>query len=403
MNIWIFNHHALTPDMSGGTRHYDFAKSLVNRGHHVTIVASSFHYAKCKEVKTYDNKEYIQETIDGIDFIWIKTPPYFGNGIARVRNMLSYTYKVLKIIPRLHLEKPDIIIGSSVHLFAVYAAYRLSKKYHTPFVMEVRDIWPQTLIEMGIPKWHPFIMVLGKLEKYLYEKADRIISNLPYAYEHIGKYVSKEKVIWISNGVDVSHISCPKKQREKNFIVSYTGAMGIANNLTVLVEAAELLKEQKEIFFRIIGEGAQKVYLKNIISRKKLKNITVENAVPKNRVADILCASDLLYLGLKDSPLYRYGMSMNKLYDYMAAGRLIVFATNARNNPLEEAGIGFTISPDDAQALKHAILYAYHLSQEERDEMGGKASAYVQEHYSIEVLTDKLETLLKEEVEKHHA
>jgi glycosyltransferase involved in cell wall biosynthesis len=402
MNIWIFNHHALTPDMSGGTRHYDFAKELVKRGHSVTIVASSFHYSKYKEMKEYSSKEYIQETIDGVNFIWIKTPPYYGNGIARVRNMLSYTYTVLKIIPKLHLEKPDIIIGSSVHLFAVYAAYKLSRKYRTPFIMEVRDIWPQTLIEMGISRWHPFIILLGWLEKYLYKKADRIISSLPYAHEHIQKFVPKEKIVWISNGVDMENIPYMKKKWTDKFTVSYTGAIGIANNLGLLVKAAELMKDQKDIFFRIIGEGAQKEYLQNLINSKKLNNISLENAVPKNIIADILLASDVLYLGLKDSPLYRYGMSMNKLFDYMAGGRVIIFATNARNNPLEEANTGFTIAPDDAQALKRAILHAYHLSREERDNIGEKTRAYVEEHYSIKVLTDKLETLLKEEVERYH-
>src|SRR3989339_1833655 len=102
--------------MSGGTRHYDFAKELVLRGHNVTIIASSFHYSAYKEMKEYGDRDYLQETVDGIKFIWFKTPPYFGNGISRVKNMLSYTLKVLTIIPKLNLKKPDIIIGSSVHL-----------------------------------------------------------------------------------------------------------------------------------------------------------------------------------------------------------------------------------------------------------------------------------------------
>ena len=403
MNIWIFNHHALTPDMSGGTRHYDFAKELVKRGHSVTIVASSFHYSKYKEMKEYGNKEYLQETIDGVHFIWIKTPPYFGNGISRVKNMLSYTYKVVNIIPKLNLKDPDIIIGSSVHLFAVYAAYKLAQKYHTPFIMEVRDIWPQTLIDMGISKWHPFIITLGWIERYLYKKADMIISNLPYAFEHIGKFVPKEKFIWISNGVDLDNINHIEKTKTDKFTISYTGAIGVANNLTLLVDAAEKLKEKKDIFFRIVGDGAEKEKLKELVKLKNLQNISIEDSVAKNEVSNILQSSDILYFNLKDSPVFNFGISSNKLFDYMAAGRVIIFSTKAKNNPIKDANAGYTIEPDNLKQLEQTILNIYNLQQNERNTIGNKIRKYAEENYSISVLTDKLEKLLEDVVRSQHA
>jgi len=403
MNIWIFNHHALTPNMSGGTRHYDFAKELVKRGHKVTIVASSFHYSKYKEMKEYNDKEYLQENIDGVNFIWIKTSPYFGNGLSRVKNMLSYTYKVLNIIPRLNLKNPDIIIGSSVHLFAVYTAYKLSKKYNTPFIMEVRDIWPQTLIDMGISKWHPFIILLAWLEKHLYKKADKIISNLPYAYEHIQKFVSKDKFIWISNGVDLDNIKYIKKQKTDKFTISYTGAIGVANNLALLVDVAEKLKDKKDLYFRIVGDGAEKEKLQNLVKLKKLKNISIEDPVAKNEVSKILQSSDVLFLSLKDSPLYKYGISLNKLFDYMASGRVIIFSGNSKNNPIKDADAGYTIEPDDLKQLEQTILAIYDLQQDERNDIGEKIRKYAENNYSISILTDKLEKLLRDEVKKYNA
>jgi len=398
LNIWIFNHHALTPDMSGGTRHYDFAKELIKRGHSVTIVASSFHYSKYEEMKEYGDREYLEETIDNIDFIWIKTPPYFGNGISRIKNMLSYTVKVLKYIPKLNLEKPDIIVGSSVHLFAVYSAYKLSKKYTTPFVMEVRDIWPQTLIDMGISKWHPFIILLGVLEKYLYKKADKIISNLPYAYEHIEKYVSKEKFSWISNGVDLSNIKYTPKIQNKKFVISYTGAIGVANNLQVLLYVAKKLQDKKDIYFRIVGDGAQKEKLEKFVIKENLQNVSIENPVPKNEVTNILENSDVLFLSLIDSPLYRFGISLNKLFDYMASGRVVVFAGNSKNNPIKDAHAGYSIVPDDVEILEKTILEIYTLSQEDRNEIGQKIRTYAEQNYAIEVLVDKFEKLLSNEI-----
>lgn len=403
MNIWIFNHHALTPDMSGGTRHYDFAKELIKRGHSVTIIASSFHYSKYKEMKDYKDKDYLCEKIDGIDFVWIKTPPYFGNGMNRVKNMISYTYKVLKYIPKLNLRKPDIIVGSSVHLFAVWAAYKLSCRFNIPFIMEVRDLWPQTLIDMGISKWHPFIIALGWLEKFLYKKADRIISNLPYAYDYIGKFVKKEKFIWISNGVDLSNIKYIPKEKNEKFIISYTGAIGIANNLQILLDVAKKFKNNESIYFRIIGEGAEKEKLKSFVKENNLLNVSIENSVPKNEVSNILQNSDVLYFNLKDSPVFNYGISSNKLFDYMASGRVIVFSTKAKNNPIKDANAGYSIAPDDVETLEKTILEIYNLSQEKRDEIGQKIRKYAEDNYSIEILVDKFEKLLEDEIRNKNA
>lgn len=403
MNIWILNHHALTPDMSGGTRHYDFAKELVKRGHSVTIIASSFHYSKYQEMKEYKDKEYLIEKRDGIDFIWIKTSAYFGNGINRVKNMISYASKVLKYIPQLNLSKPDIIIGSSVHLFAVWAAYKLSCRYKTPFIMEVRDLWPQTLIDMGMSKWHPFIILLGWLERYLYKKADKIISNLPYAFDYIGQFVEKEKFTWISNGVDLSNIKYIPKEKKEKFVVSYTGAIGVANNLQMLLNVAKKLEEKKDILFRIVGDGAQKETLKSFVQKENLGNVSIENPVPKNEVTTILQNSDILYFNLKDSPVFKYGISSNKLFDYMASGRVIIFSTKAKNNPILDAAAGYSITPDDVESLEKTILEIYYLSQEERNNIGKKIRKYAENNYSINILVDKFEALLQEEVRRHYA
>lgn len=402
MNIWILNHHALTPDMSGGTRHYDFAKELLKRGHKVTIVASSFHYSKYQEMKEYKNKEFLLETIDEVDFIWIKTPPYIGNGLSRVKNMLSYSSQVLKIVPKLNLKKPDIIVGSSVHLFAVWSAYKLSKRYNTPFVMEVRDLWPQTLIDMGISKWHPFIISLGWLEKYLYKKADKIISNLPYAYDYIGQFVKREKFIWISNGVDLTNIKYIPKEKNDKFIISYTGAIGVANNLQILLDVAKNLKENKNIYFRIVGDGAEKQMLKRFIIINDLQNVSIENPVPKNEVSKILESSDVLFVSLKDNPLYKYGISLNKLFDYMASGRIIIFAGNSKNNPIKDANAGYSISPDNVDLLEKTILEIYNLPNEDRIVIGQDIRKYAEENYSIEILVNKFEKLLKDEMEKYN-
>jgi len=400
MNILILNHHALTPDMSGGTRHYDFAKELIKRGHLVTIVASSFHYSKFEEMKKYEKKDYLIEDIDSIKFIWFKTPPYFNNGVKRVINMLSYTKKAIFLLPKLNLPKPDIIIGSSVHLFAVYAALRLSKKYKTPFIMEVRDLWPQTLIDMGMSKYHPFIIILSLLEKYLYKKSDKIITLLPKANQYIEKLgIDGEKIVWISNGTNpASYLSDNLNTLLKSdkFNVLYTGTHGMANNLDLLIDAAYILKSEKSIFFTLIGDGPLKERLKQMVERLELKNIQFLPSVSKREIFGYLSCSDLLYVGLKDIPLYRYGMSMNKIFDYMTSKKPILFVSNIEDNIIKKAGAGTVIEYEDADKIAKSIKEYSYMSKDERKRVGENGYNYLIKHYTISVLTDKLERLLIE-------
>jgi len=397
MNIWIFNHHALTPQMAGGTRHFDFAQELVSRGHSVTIFAASFHYAQHKELKTYSSSYYLKEVIEGVTFIWLQTRPYKGNGLGRVLNMLDYMFKVQKVAHTIS-NKPDVIIGSSVHLFAVYAAYKVAKKLQVPFVMEVRDLWPQTLIDMGISKWHPFILLLSKLEVFLYNRADKIITLLPNASQYITKLgIAKEKITWISNGVALQDYSQEITPSSKGlFTVTYTGSLGKANVMHTFFEAAKALQDKNpKIVFQVFGDGDLKPYFANYIQQHHLTNITLYPSVPKDEIPNILMQSDLLYVGLLDSPLYRYGISLNKIFDYLASTTPIIFASNAYNNPIEEAKAGITISPENTQSLVEAILKYNALPKNQLQKNHKHVFQFVEKNYSIQTLTTKLETLLK--------
>jgi glycosyltransferase involved in cell wall biosynthesis len=347
-------------------------------------------------MREYKKEDYLIEDIDSIKFVWFKTPPYYNNGVKRVINMLSYTKKAIFLIPKLKLDKPDIIIGSSVHLFAVYAALRLSKRYKTPFVMEVRDLWPQTLIDMGMSRWHPFILFLGGLEKYLYKKSDKIITLLPDAHLYIEKFVDRKKIEWISNGVDIENIEYSNPTDNKKFMVLYAGAIGEANNLKNLILAAKKLNNEDKIAFKIVGDGPQKSYLFDEIKRLKLTNITIENPVSKDKISKLLASADVLFFNLKDSPVFRYGISSNKLFDYMAAGRPIIFSSNASNNPVREASGGITINPNSIVELEDVIMKLFNLKLSERVNFGYNNRLYVEQNYVTSLLVNKLDKILKE-------
>jgi glycosyltransferase involved in cell wall biosynthesis len=391
MNIWIINHHALTPDMGGGTRHYDFAQELQKRGHSVTIFASSFHYANYCEMKEYGKQNYINESINGVDFIWFKTPPYSHNGLARVKNMLAFMRAVLKFDKK-RLPKPDVIIGSSVHLFAVYAAYRLSQKYNVPFVFEVRDLWPQTLIDMGMSRFHPFVISQALLERFLYKRADHIITLLPKADQYIEKFdIKKDVITWISNGTKLRK-SSEKKELFKNskFNIVYAGSMGKANDLEKLIAAAKILEDKKNIHFTLIGSGAQKEKLKSMASQ----NVTFVDALPKEELFDYLQAADLLYVGLQNLPLYRFGMSMNKVFDYMSVKKPILFVGDIEPNIIEIAGAGITLKEADSVEVAKRIEQLSKTDKQILLEYGVNGYNYLVKNFTIEVLCDKLEEVL---------
>jgi len=403
MTVWLINHYAVTPEHPGGTRHYDLARELAARGDDVTVIASSFHYAAFEETKHYAPGEtYRIESVDGIRFVWIKTAPYRGNGLGRVRSMLEFTWK-LRILRRAALPAPDVIVGSSVHLFAVYGAYRLAKTFDVPFVMEVRDIWPRTLVDMGVSRWHPFVLLLGVLEPFLYRKAVRIITLLPRAAEHITAFgVAARKVCWVSNGVDLSRfVSVTSSHRldESRFNVLYAGTMGAANNLEPLLEAAGLLAERREIRITLVGSGPLKAAFAE--RARGMQNVTVLDAVPKEAVAPLLAEADVLFVGLKDLPLYRFGMSMNKVFDYMAAERPVVFAAAVPENPVEKAGSGLIVPPDDPAEIANAIVTLYNYTTEQRRRMAEKGKAYVRDHFAMAVIAGAFKTVLKEAMDEY--
>jgi len=259
--------------------------------------------------------------------------------------------------------------------------------------MEVRDIWPQTLIDMGMSRWHPFVLLLGVLEKYLYSKADKIISNLPYAYKHIQKFgIKKEDIIWISNGVDIHRSDKVEAYRfEKNkFHITYAGSIGLANQLDVLIKAAALLENNSRVVVHIIGEGP----LRKSLEMNKTSNVVFHGLVPKKQAISMIKGSDVLFFPLADSPVFKFGISSNKLFDYLAAKKPILFASNSMNNPIEDAKAGISVKAGDADAVAKAIESFMELSEKEMALFGANGSSYVSRNFSISFLVTKLEDCL---------
>lgn len=406
-SVWIFNHHAVAPDLPGGTRHFDLGKELVKRGYKVTIFASSFHHQLHKETRLPKGEFWKIEDIDAIKFVWIKTFQYKRNDWKRILSMISYmirSYLLGRRIARLNpnIPKPNVIIGSSVHLLAVLAAYYIAKYYKAKFIMEVRDLWPQTIIDIGqMSEKNLLIKILQSLEKFLYRRAERIITLLPLANEYITSCgINEKKIVWIPNGVDLERFGdiSEVKKTYAQFKVMYLGTHGRVNALDVLLDVAKIIQDNKyyKIKFILKGDGTEK---KNLISYKnklKLRNMEFRDPVKKTCVNKILKEADVLVSPMKDSTLYKYGISYNKEFDYMASSKPIILAGNPANNIVEKARCGITTAPEDPEAFASAIIELYHLPKEEREAMGKRGRKYVEKYHSIPVLADKLEKVISE-------
>ena len=410
MNIWIVNQYAGAPDQPGFTRHYSLARELIHRGHRVSIVATSFHHTLRKDTRLEPGKAWRYEEVEGVPFLWLRTPAYRGNSAARVWNMVSFGLSAVRRSRSEILGVPDVVLGSVPHPFIGLAAERLSRRYHVPFVLEVRDLWPDSLIDLGdVSPFHPFILWMRWAERYLYRKSTRILSILPYAHEHMVRQgAAREKIFWLPNGIDLTNVPSflPPPEGE-TFTVMYAGSHGLANDLDRVLDAARLLENEegeRAIRFVLVGDGPEKERLMEKARQMGLHSVEFRDPVPKRDIFRVLAEADAFLLLLKEAPVFRFGASPNKLYDYMAMGRPVIFAVNSPYNPVQESRAGITVSDASPGALARAVRDLASLSREEREAMGRRARAYVEEHNSFPKLTERLEGILQEIVPlRNHA
>jgi glycosyltransferase involved in cell wall biosynthesis len=403
MKILMINHYAVPPIESGGTRHYSLAQELIKRGHQVTVIAANFSHQKRVPLIPDVREPVFERHYDEVPFIWVNVPPYTRNSPARAKNMIAFTKAMLINKYFKEMDPPDVVIGSSPHPFAAWAAQILAKRWGTPFVFEIRDLWPQSLIDLGrISPKHPLVWFLAKLEKYLLYKAERILTLLPGADKYIESVgINTGKIIWLPNGIDFDIFArVEPKEQDEIFSVMYAGNHGLGNGIETIVNCAEIVQKAgyPSIMFRIIGDGPQKNNLIKMATDKNLNNIRFEDPVSKQKIPSTLSQADTFILCMKDSPVFRWGISPNKLYDYLCSARPIIFAVNAYNNPVDEAGAGITIPPDNPEEMAAAVIKLYQMNSGERKRMGINGRKYVEKNHDFRNLAIKLEETLADTI-----
>jgi len=419
MRIWILNHYASPPDRPAGTRHYDFGRVLARQGHDVTIFASSFSHFSRREERLRPGERIRAEIVDGVRFVWIRTCSYSGNDRRRVRNMAGYALGALRAQRR--FPRPDVVVGSSVHLAAAAAALLIGKLRRVPFVFEVRDLWPRALIDIGkLPERSAAARVLTLLERFLYRRARMVICLLPLATDYIrGHGVPAERIAYVPNGIadapsgitdapdgiaGASPAAGPggddaaalvqrilDERRAGRLVAGYVGSHGPVNGVDILVESARELRDRADgqVTIVFVGDGPDKVRCERLASDHGLANVLFWPPVPKRAVPGVLEALDVTLFCLRDPAVYKYGLSCNKLFDYLASGRPVVSVCAIPDCPVSASGGGVCVPCASPGAVADALLRMRALGDAGRRGMGEHGRAWVQQNHGATALAGR--------------
>lgn len=394
--IWVLNMTSGKPDSGWGERHYYFSKFWVKKGYDVKIISGSYNHLFKNQPVIDPNKKFTLEEVEkGITFCWVKIPEYDGGSVFKLWSMIRFAIRTRKLSTEL-LGNPDYILASSMPIFPVVTAWYLKRKLKAKkMFFEIRDLWPLTPMYLkGYSKWHPIVLIMAWVEKFGYRKADAIVSLLPNAYKYIDP-ISKDpsKYHWIPNGIDQELLEKEpllpeviQKIPKDKFIIGYTGTMGMANALEYLIDCSILLKEQKNIHFVFVGDGYLKEALQSRVADNQ--NVTFISKINKNQVQAMLKLFSVCFVGRNNTPLFDYGVSSNKFFDYMLAKKPVISSSNKIKDPVELSGCGYVVEPESAEAIKEAILKLQSMSPEKRDQMATKGYQYVKEFHNFDYLSN---------------
>ncbi|HIA71252.1 MAG TPA: glycosyltransferase WbuB [Phycisphaerales bacterium] len=390
LNIWWINQFALPSSQPGGGRHAQIARTLAKRGCATTIVASSTNYMTGREMEPVDTCEESSE----FDFVQIPVGWRGPGGIGKLLRMRAFGKKLSSGKWIGERSRPDVIIGSSPSLHAALSASELAAKFDVPFILEVRDIWPLSLVEVaGVSQNHPVVKHLYRLEEKIVSRASQIMSLLPNAHEYFSKYgVLQEKIDWIPNGVDLDLFSMPKKDTNaKETVVMYLGSMGSPNGMLTILKAAKILQgKNANIQFRLIGDGAKKIELEQFVKDNNISSVVFEPSIPHKNVCKTIGQADILVANVPNRDLYKYGISLNKLYEYLASEKPIALACSVVDNPVTLAGADTVVPADDASALAEKIIQLSLMSEESRNTIGKMGREYVKLNNTFESIADRV-------------
>ena len=388
MHVLLIHQAFVSYYEAGGTRHMEFADCAVQNGCGFTVVASNLNYLSGKEL--HNRKGLVTREAHGAIKVFrtYVYPALHKSFVWRVISFMSFMF--FSIWAALKAGPVDTVMGTSPPIFQAVSAWLVSEIRRKPFLLEIRDLWPDFAIDMGVLKNHVLIGLSKWLEKFLYCRATHILVNSPAYRDYLTtKGISSDKISLIPNGVDPD-MFLPSENGHKvrkryglngKFVVVYAGALGMANDISTILRAAKRLEARRDIHILLIGDGKERLKLEKMARELSLSNITFTGALPKSGMSEALCAADAAMATLMNIPMF--GMTYpNKVFDYMAAGLPTILGIDGViRGVVEDAGAGIFVPPGDDAALADAIR----MLESQRDharKMGELARSYVARHFN---------------------
>jgi len=399
VRILLINHYAGSLRHGMEYRPYYLAREWIRCGHTVCVVAASHSHVRSVQPEFAGRRH--AETIEGVDYLWYRTPSYRGNGAGRALNMAAFCAQLFWDAKKIVRDfRPDVVVASSTYPMDIWPACHIARHASAKLVHEVHDLWPLSPVELsGMSTSHPFIVVCQAAEDFACRRADVVVSMLPRVHDHLaGRGLDLSKLHIVPNGVlteeweqdgdalapELSqHIQ--RVRSEGRMVVTYAGAHGLANALDSLLDAAAMLSSEP-FSFVLVGDGAERERLQRRVASEGLVHVSMFCPIPKRQMPTLLASVDVAYIGLQRVPLFRFGIAPNKLMDYMMAGCVILSAIEAGNDPVAESGCGLTVSAESASAIADGLRTLARLDPATRRAMGAKGRDYVERHHAWPVL-----------------
>ena len=397
MNILIITENFYPERNAPSKRLHDHALEWINLGHQVTILTGVPNAPKGKVFEGYKNKIYQSENIDGIHVKRVWTFIAKNEGFF-LRSLDFISFMISSLICGLFIKKHDYIVVSSPQFLPVISGFILSKIKFTPFILEIRDLWPESIVELGsIRKNSLIIKILNKIARYIYKKSNLIVVVTNSFKEYLLKInIDENKIIVIENGFNFDKTLVPNKTAQmiseeynidKNkFIVSYTGTIGISHGLEIIIQAAELLND---VLFLVIGEGSEKESLKKIKEQKKIKNVLFIDTINWQEIVNINQIVDANLIHLRNLALFKTVIP-SKIFESMALRKPILAGLIGESiEIITKSNSGLKIIPENPNSLVKNILYLKN-NTEMSEIMGNNGFNLVKKKYNRKVLAHQM-------------
>ena len=360
----LFISHYFPPEVNApASRTHEHCRKWVGDGHDVTVITGVPNHPTGKLFGGYKNRFLQEEEVDGIRVI--RTWMLLTSNAGFAKRILNFVlFGLMSFFASFKVKNPDVVIATSPQFFCGLAGAAIAKSKRRPFILEVRDLWPKSIVELDQIDDGPALTFLEWLERKMYHSADGIVVNTRAFVDHISQLdYPSDRIEIIYNGIDTnlfrpqppSNELRARFDLEGRFSVGYLGTLGLAHGLETLLEAAETLRSEPEIAFLLIGDGAEKRKLESIVHERKLRNVRLIGLQPREVMPAWIATTDILLVSLRDLPVFETVIP-SKIFEFLAQERPVIVAARGEiRNMTEASNVALAIDPEDPGALVEAI------------------------------------------------